>query len=395
MDNKINLSIREKVNAWYVQNTNTYKKFVRNFERTSDSNMDFFRKLLMVVSENIPEEMEELWQCVTNGGEDASCSIIDTYGDMLERCALEGHCFSVNIASGEVKEYEDVKSLQLQKGDVLFSKQISDAVFKKMPRKIKGFFGFDGINPDSEGVLTGVFVILSAALIAVPKFIQNLVSKQKQHYKLAYALSYFMIFDHGLMRVQKKLSSLMISQNWDSRSQIIGDMLTKELVNTSVSHGYDTKTDWATQSKEEDEETAEAINSTLEKVKGSGGRRADFGSIEEMCIGDKDQLMQFICQFLDEEKETVSLAYLFYVMKVTGHINVRDYKAFHRAVKMAFPERDIKGVRKPQTRYSEIIEVDKTLLGDDYLKYEDYNSTKWKHAHKVIKRWLPFFRSVD
>ena len=158
MDNKINLSIREKVNAWYVQNTNTYKKFVRNFERTSDSNMDFFRKLLMVVSENIPEEMEELWQCVTNGGEDASCSIIDTYGDMLERCALEGHCFSVNIASGEVKEYEDVKSLQLQKGDVLFSKQISDAVFKKMPRKIKGFFGFDGINPDSEGVLTGVLL---------------------------------------------------------------------------------------------------------------------------------------------------------------------------------------------------------------------------------------------
>ena len=76
-----------------------------------------------------------------------------------------------------------------------------------MPRKIKALFGLDGINTESEDLTLFAFVILAAALIAVPKFIQNLISKQKKHYQLAYALSYFMIFDHGLMKVQKKLST--------------------------------------------------------------------------------------------------------------------------------------------------------------------------------------------
>lgn len=114
-----------------------------------------------------------------------------------------------------------------------------------------------------------------------------------------------------------------------------------------------------------------------------------------MCIGEKSQLMRLIRKFFDEEKETVSLAYLFYALKETGHISVRDYKAFHRAITLAFPDKNIKGVTKPQARYSEVQEIADTLLADDYLKYRDYNCTKWKNAHKVINRWLSIFRSVN
>ena len=105
--------------------------------------------------------------------------------------------------------------------------------------------------------------------------------------------------------------------------------------------------------------------------------------------------MQLIQQYLDEEKGTVSLAYLFYVLKETDHVSVRDYKAFHRAITLAFPDRNIKGVTKPQARYSEVQEIANTLLADDYLKYRDYNCTKWKNAHKVINRWLSIFNSVN
>ena len=395
MNNKINLPIREKVNAWHVQNPDTYRKFIRNFNKISETNMDFFRKLVMLISENIPEEIEELWQFSITGEDESHCSLLETYGEMLDRCVLENHSFSVNIASGEVQEHDNTTNLQLQQGEVLFSKQISNSIFRKMPRKIKGMFGFDGTNSESEDLMNGVFCILFAALIAVPKFIQNLISKRKQNYNFAYSLCYFMIFDHGLMKVQKKLSTLMVIQNWDMQSQMMGDLLTKGFVNTSVSHGYDTKADWVSLSKEEDEESSEVITATLSKVKGSGGRHADFGSIEEMLIGDKKQLIQLISQFLEEETKTVFLAYLFYVLKETRHISVRDYKAFHRAIKMAFPDKGIKGVTKPQARYSEVLEIDKDLLADDYLKYEDYRSIKWKNAHKVINRWLSIFRSVN
>ena len=394
MDNKINFSIREKVNAWHVQNPDVYKKFIRNFDKMSDTNMDFFRKLVMLVSENIPEEIEELWQFATIGDDDSHCSLLETYGEMLDRCVSDHHCFSVNIASGEVQEHENLTSLQLQPGEVLFSKQISDSVFEKMPRKVKAMFGFDGANSETENMMDGVFAIFSAALIAVPKFIQNLISKRKQNYNLAYALSYFMIFDHGLMKVQKKLSTLMVIQNWDMQSQMMGDMLTKGFVNSSISHGYDTKADWVALSKEEDEESAEVISATLAKVKGTGGRRADFGSIEEMLIGDKKRLMQFISQFLEEETETVSLAYLFYVMKVTGHISVRDYKAFHRAIKMAFPDKDIKGVTKPQERYSELQGNSVALDEKKAVEFEEYRTNKWKNARKIVNRWLPVFNQV-
>ena len=395
MDNKINFSIREKVNAWHVQNPDVYKKFIRNFEKMSSTNIDFATKIVKLIADNIPDEFEELWQFIINSDENASCSLLETYGGMFDRCLSEGKCFSVIIASGEVKEYDNVKNLLLQQGEVLFSKQIFDSIFDKLPRKAKGIFGYETEGSNSGDMKDGVFAIFSAALIAVPGLIQNLISKRKQNYNLAYSLSYFMIFDHGLLKMQKKLSSLMIAQNWDFQSQMMGDMLIRGLVDSSVSYGYNTKLEWTEQSKEEDEETAETINATLAKVKGSGGRHADFGSIEELCIGDKDKLMQLICKFLDEETETVSLAYLFYAMKMTGHISIKDYKAFHRAIKLALPDRAIKGLNKPQERYAELQGNSIALDAKKALEFKEYRTYKWKKARKIVNRWLPLFAQVS
>ena len=107
-------------------------------------------------------------------------------------------------------------------------------------------------------------------------------------------------------------------------------------------------------------------------------------------------MIQLIEQFLEEEKETVALAYLFYVLKTSGHISCRDYKAFHRSLVQAYPLAGIKGLTKPQARYSELLEHADFLLDDNkYKLYKEYNTIKWKKARKVIMKWLPQFSAID
>ena len=176
----------------------------------------------------------------------------------------------------------------------------------------------------------------------------------------------------------------------------MADNLTRSFVSSSVSHGYNSKAEWKELRQEEDEETAEIIDSTLAKTKGKGGRKADFRTLEELCIGNKKAVTQLIEQFLEEEQETVSLAYLFYSLIVSGHISCRDYEAFHRSLVEAYPLADIKGLTKPQARYSELLVHANILLDDTkYKLYKEYNTIKWKKARKVIKKWLPLFTAID
>ena len=55
IDQRINFSIREKVNSWHNNNVSTYQKFLRNFEKMSITNIDFASKLFRVVVDNIPK----------------------------------------------------------------------------------------------------------------------------------------------------------------------------------------------------------------------------------------------------------------------------------------------------------------------------------------------------
>ena len=195
--------------------------------------------------------------------------------------------------------------------------------------------------------------------------------------------------------MQKKMVEIISNYNLEYDFQMMTDNLTRSFVSTSISRGYNSKADWKEQCLEEDEETAEIIDATLAKTKGKGGRKADFRTIEELCIGNKKEVARLIEQFLEEEQETVSLAYLFYALTISGHISCNDYKAFHRALIQAYPWADIKGVTKPQARYSELLVHANILLDDKkYKLFKEYNTDKWKKARKCIKRWLPLFTEI-
>ena len=395
----VTYSIREKVHSWHNNNVSTYQKFRRNFEKMSITNIDFASKLFKLFADNIPKEIEEVWSYFfTHTVGMKTPRLLDKYETILDTCLEGDNCFSVDLSTGEVKLYSNCNPTDMGSGEVLFSKKISDSYFDGIPKRNRNYM----VNmlaeegTDEETLKTIAYTIMSVALISVPMLIENLISKRKQNYNLVYSVCYFMIFDQGLLKMQKKMVEIISNANLGYDYQMMADNLTKSLVSSSVSYGYNTKAEWKEQSQEEDEETADIIDSALAKTKGKGGRKADFRTLEELCVGNKKAVTQLIGQFLKEEQETVSLAYLFYVLKVSGHISCRDYKAFHRALVQAYPWADIKGLTKPQDRYSELLEHVEILLDDrKYKSFKKYNTDKWKKARKVIKKWLPLFTAID
>ena len=395
---QITFPIREKVHLWHSNNIAVYQKFIRNFEKMSITNIDFASKLFRLFADNMPKEAEEVWSCFfADNNDERTPSLLDQYETVLDSCLEGDNCFSVDMSSGEVKMYQNSNPSEMAPGAVLFSKKMSDLFFDGIPKRARSYIVnmFTDDGNDEETLRIFVYTIMSIALISVPKLIENLINKRKQNYNLAYSVSYFMIFDKGLLKMQKKLTEIISNANLEYDFQMMADDLTRSFVSSSVSHGYNSKAEWKELRQEEDEETAEVIDSTLAKTKGKGGRKADFRTLEELCIGNKKAVTQLIEQFLEEEQETVSLAYLFYSLIVSGHISCRDYEAFHRSLVEAYPLADIKGLTKPQARYSELLVHANILLDDTkYKLYKEYNTIKWKKARKVIKKWLPLFTAI-
>ena len=206
-DQRITFSMREKVHSWHNNNVSTYQKFLRNFEKMSITNTDFASKLFKLFADSIPKEAEEVWICLfANDGDGKVPSLMEKYETVLDSCCEGDNCFGVDLSTGEVKLYSSSNPSDMGSGEVLFSKKMSDAFFDGIPKRARNYI----INMladedfDEENVRLFVYLIMSVALISVPKLIENLISKRKQNYNLAYSVSYFMIFDKGLMKMQKK-----------------------------------------------------------------------------------------------------------------------------------------------------------------------------------------------
>ena len=216
IDQRINFSIREKVNSWHNNNVSTYQKFLRNFEKMSITNIDFASKLFRVFADNIPKETEEVWSYFFANTDDMQTpSLLDKYETVLDICLEGDNCFGVDLSTGEVKLHSNSNPEKMDSGEVLFSKKMSDLFFDGIPKRARNYivnmFTEDG--NDEETLRIFVYTIMSIALISVPKLIENLINKRKQNYNFAYSVSYFMIFDKGLLKMQKKLTEIISNAN--------------------------------------------------------------------------------------------------------------------------------------------------------------------------------------
>ena len=153
------------------------------------------------------------------------------------------------------------------------------------------------------------------------------------------------------------------------------------LVHQSIEMGTESKAGW--------EDTAEACNPeiwkevmfALRKVKGKRGNRKVMQSLDDILVGNKEQIKQGIRSFLEESAEDISLAYLLKSLVNADRIKASTrYMTFHRAIEQ-FSQRHY-GHDIPQKRYGEIkdIVLDLPQRGNSFIK-----------AKRTIDRWADYF----
>ncbi len=232
---QITFPIREKVHLWHSNNIAVYQKFIRNFEKMSITNIEFASKLFRLFADNMPKEAEEVWSYFfADNNDERTPSLLDQYETVLDSCLEGDNCFSVDMSSGEVKMYQNSNPSDMAPGEVLFSKKMSDMFYDGIPKRARSYivnlFSEDGT--DEETLRIFIYTIMSVSLISVPKLIENLINKRKQNFNLAYSVAYFMIFDKGLLKMQKKMVEIISNYNLEYDFQMMTDNLTRSFVST-------------------------------------------------------------------------------------------------------------------------------------------------------------------
>ena len=178
---------------------------------------------------------------------------------------------------------------------------------------------------------------------------------------LAYCMYYFVVFDHGLSRMAKLLNRLLNSGEVDNGGMLLIKSCVALLVHQSIEMGTESKAGW--------EDTAEACNPELRKVKGKRGNRKVMQSLDDILVGNKEQIKLGIRSFLEENTEDISLAYLLKALVKAGRMKASiRYMTFHRAVEQ-FSQQHY-GHDIPQKRYGEIKDMvlDLPQRGNSFIK---------------------------
>ena len=183
---------------------------------------------------------------------------------------------------------------------------------------------------------------------------------------LAYCMYYFVVFDHGLSRMAKLLNRLLNSGEVDNGGMLLIKSCVALLVHQSIEMGTESKAGW--------EDTAEACNPER-------GNRKVMQSLDDILVGNKEQIKLGIRSFLEENTEDISLAYLLKALVKAGRMKASiRYMTFHRAVEQ-FSQQHY-GHDIPQKRYGEIKDMvlDLPQRGNSFIK-----------AKRTIDRWTDYF----
>ena len=238
-------------------------------------------------------------------------------------------------------------------------------------------------NSDSIEALRNLAMIVAKtlyvySLLFVPEYLQLLYQKiVKEQEPLAYCVYYFVTFDHGLKEMAKAFSWRMNGNDGNPMTCELLKLCLRMFVRHSLENETETKADWLRLAdKLGCEEVWKEIHFIAEQVKTHGGKHTDQRIIDELLIGDIEQLKSFIAHFLQENNSPCHLAYLLYALREKESIDNCDYITFHRAIQ-PLGSKPIGGPDVPQRRYNELLANPKLL---------NESSDKWKRAKVIVNQ---------
>lgn len=213
------------------------------------------------------------------------------------------------------------------------------------------------------------------------EFIDNFYDMIAEGNEQAAFTYYYMSLDHGYLRLSKLLSKLMLTEESHYDHLTTFRNIISALVKMSTALGSEDKKSWkdfADSLSEDDEELWKEIVSTLRYVTDNKGqKKTEMRPLVDMLVGNKEELLQAIEKFLEENKESISLAYLLLALERTNHIDCPSYRVFCKAINCHF-SRAI-GFRKGLDRYGEIKKMPGVLQEE---------KKTWRTAKEILDTWV-------
>lgn len=315
--------------------------------------------------------------------------------ELIVKCVTNGLLWlGINLKTGEVKIYDS------QQPDLLMVKSdTAIEIWNTLPQyhksyiidQINGFVQdfqiFDSSNNQELKILYAaiaffakIFVISHAVFLS--GFMANLydeVIEKKE--PLAYCMYYFVVFDHGLIKMAQLLNHIINEDNVDSEGMVFINNCLSMLVNQSINNGLETKERWNRTAEECNPVIWKEIMYALRSANTNQGNKKVVQSLEEILIGNHEELFKHIRQFLIEYPDSISLAYLLRSLQEANRIKpgIR-YMTFHRAIEHFTQQKY--GHDIPQKRFGEMKGM--SLLGKQH-------GASYIKAKYILERWTPIF----
>lgn len=234
--------------------------------------------------------------------------------------------------------------------------------------------------------------IMLSAIHALPEMFFRLRDEIfEERNTLLMCTLYYICFDHGLPKSATALSKVSLN---DKQLSIVRESVKTIIVNlveTSVTQGFDKKAEWTKQSKEiEDIEFRQTIKNALANTKGKHGRRIiqqEELSIDDILIAeDKSALKGAILSALNDMEHEYETAYIKAALLRTNHLapNV-SFATFLRAVNH-FSGREYK--YDPAQRVDSFITI-------NHKEFVVSSSSKWQRARRVISGLVEGFEKIE
>ena len=196
---------------------------------------------------------------------------------------------------------------------------------------------------------------------------------------------YYIVFDEGLQKIINQVSSVwMTDERRHDMAGYFGAMV-PTFVKTSAAVGVTDKSTWNKYAEENDDDNIyKEVIGSLRHVKDNRGTRKDFTALTDMLVNDdKGEVLLGIESFLNENEETIALAYLLHSLERAGRIKCKSFDLFRQAVNSHFGKSI--PYRKAQERYSEI-KNEPCCLNNKERK-------AMVKAKQIIEEWTEVFRN--
>ena len=321
--NKSINAARLKISEWHMEHRADYAVFLKEIENADDDNFDVYIKIFKMAVEFVP--LPVIWELENmlskkndKANEEATIQQRQVFEETYAKVASWEGYLRIGIENGELdvnvvpeKDEDDKKHyfLPIKTGEELWN---GLPILLGMGIQIFLHKSAKELGEHFKRIITA-FILTAGDMY---ESMQELMNEDTDN-NLLHCVLYYISMDGGLVRSSKHLSKLLHSAKGISQMMSFVPTVIGKMTEVSVKHGHDKQSDWKELTHDEDDEVSKEVKHALVDTKGLRGRRVintTKFNIDDMLIGNKEEIKEQIRKFRKTYKCTTHLSFLLIIL---------------------------------------------------------------------------------